>query len=174
MSVSCSIDLSDSQSSHLLDERLMASANADDRGPDGSQLAAPNGPQVPGESEPMPDQFLIGTQNDFQNNNAYRYTKKVIGSVTIYLCNKGSEHSRPGEKLLLRKESDGSWIAWDSSLTANKKTILCRQAVFRCWAPNVTKPGGYTWGTNAAASNTNFGYFCEWDMVYFVTAVSSA
>ena len=149
------------QSSHFLDERLMASANADDQGPED-------------ESEPMPYQLLIGTQNDLQNNNAYRYTKKVIGSVTIYLCNKGSEHSRPGEKLLLRKESDGSWIAWDSILSATRKTIHCRQAVFRCWAPNVTKPGRYTWETNVAASNTNDGYFVEWDIVFFVTAVSLA
>ena len=152
----------------------MASANADDQGPDGSQLAAPNGPQVPSESEPMPDQFLIGTQNDFQNNNAYRYTKKVIGSVTIYLCNNGNENSRPSEKLLLRKETDGSWIAWDSILTATRETIHCRQAVFRCWAPNFTKPRRYTWETNVAANNTNDGYFVKWDIVFFVTAVSLA
>ena len=161
MSVSCSIDLNDSQSSHFLDERLMASANADDQEPED-------------ESEPMPYQLLIGTQNDLQNNNAYRYTKQVIGSVTIYLCNKGSQYSRPGEKLLLRKESDGSWIAWDSILSATRTTLQCHQPVFPCWAPNVTKPGGYTWETNVAASNTNDGYFCEWGMVYFVTAVCSA
>ena len=149
------------QSSHFLDERLMASANADGQGPED-------------ESGSMPDQLFIGTQKDIHTSNAYVYTKQVIGSDTIYLCDKGSQYSRPGEILLLRKEDDGSWVAWDSDLTANKKTILCRQAVFRCWAPNVTKPGGYTWETNAAASNTNFGYICDWDMVYFVTAVSSA
>ena len=69
----------------------------------------------------MPYQLLIGTQKDIHTNNAYVYTKQVIGSVTIYLCDKGSQYSRPGEILLLRKEDDGSWVAWDSDLTANKK-----------------------------------------------------
>ena len=139
----------------------MASANADDQGPED-------------ESESMPDQLFIGTQKDIHTNNAYVYTKQVIGSVTIHLCDKGSQYSRPGEILLLRKEDDGSWVAWDSDITANKKTLLCRQAVFRCWAPNVTKPGRYTWEANVAASNTNDGYFVEWDIVYFVTADSLA
>ena len=88
---------------------------------------------------------------------AFPYEKKQIGSETIYVCNKGSDWARSNEVLVLRREN-GTWTAFDGAVNADGLTLQCRQAVFRCIATDITKPGWYEWQTNYAA---NLNYFDE-------------
>ena len=39
----------------------------------------------------MPEHLTIGTQEAFDNNYAFPYKKKHIGSETVYVCKKGSQ-----------------------------------------------------------------------------------
>ena len=51
-----------------------------------------------------PDTFTIGTKAAFKQNRAYEYQKITLQSGEIcYVCTKGSDSSRTGEKLVLWK-----------------------------------------------------------------------
>ena len=54
--------------------------------PGGSQLAVPDGPQVPGGGQQMPERLTIGTKKEFEKNYPFPYEKKQIGSETMYVC----------------------------------------------------------------------------------------
>ena len=75
----------------------MASADGGQQEPGGSQLAVPDGPQVPGGGQQMPERLTIGTKKAFEKNYAFPYEKKHIGSETIYVCTKGSDRARSNE-----------------------------------------------------------------------------
>ena len=80
----------------------MASADGGHQEPGGSQLAVPDGPQVPSKSQQMPEHLTIGTKTAFEKNYPFPYEKTQIGSETIYVCTKGSEWARKNEVLVLR------------------------------------------------------------------------
>ena len=123
---------------------------------------ADGGEQVPGGGQQMPERLTIGTKKAFEKNYAFPYEKKQIGSETIYVCNKGSDWARSNEVLVLRCEN-GTWTAFDSALNADGLTLQCRQAVFRCIATDITKPGWYEWQTNLAAdANNQAGLEVDW------------
>ena len=69
---------------------------------DGGQLAVPDGPQVPGGGQHMPERLTIGTKKAYEKNYPRPYEKKQIGSETIYVCTKGSDWARTHEVLVLR------------------------------------------------------------------------
>ena len=119
----------------------------------------------------MPERLTIGTKKAFEKNYAFPYEKKQIGSETIYVCNKGSDWARTDEVLVLRCQS-GTWTAFDGCRQAvdtalltqdlDALTLLCRQAVFRCIAEDITKPGRHEWQTNYAASYDTAGLAVDW------------
>ena len=109
----------------------------------------------------MPERLTIGTKKAFEKDYAFPYEKKEIGSETIYVCTKGSEWARTGEVLVLRCVT-GTWIAFDSAVSADGLALQCRQPVFRCLATDITPPGGYTWQTNYAASPNDAGLAVDW------------
>ena len=129
--------------------------------PGGSQLAVPDGPQVPGRGQEMPEHFRIGTKKAFEENYAYHYEKRQIGLEIIYVCTKGSKWSRKNELLVLRYEA-GTWTAYDSDVSANGRTLHCRQPVFQCLDTDITKPGWHQWQTNDAASRNADGLTVDW------------
>ena len=130
--------------------------------PGRSQLAVPDGPQVPGRGQEMPEHFRIGTKKAFEENYAFPYEKRQIGSETIYVCTKGSEWARTNEVLVLRRVT-GIWTAFDSDVSADGSTLQCRQPVFRCLATDITQPGWHNWQTNHAASPNDGGLAVQWD-----------
>ena len=137
--------------------------------PDG-QLAVPDGQLAVPDGQLAvlwPEHLTIGTKNAFKNNKAFPYVRKKIGPETFYVCNKGSDWARTNEVLVLRCEN-GTWTAFDGCRQAvdtalltqdlDALTLLCRQAVFRCRAEDITKPGRHEWQTNYAA---DLNYFDE-------------
>ena len=116
----------------------------------------------------MPDTFRIGTKKAFDNNQAFPYTKKQVGSEILYICTKGSEWARANEQLVLRyvprakASSGGIWTAFDSDVNQNGTTLQCRQAVFRCIDDDITQPGWHVWETNYAADRNGDGLNCDW------------
>ena len=114
------------------------------------------------EGEHMPQRFTIGTQAAFNNNDAYLYEKEELASETIYVCEKGSNYKREGEKLVLRREGD-TWTAYDCVFSDDGKIQKWRQAVFRCKGDNITKPGTYVWETNSNASPRNESSEEKWE-----------
>ena len=109
----------------------------------------------------MPQYLTIGTQKAFDNDYAFTYEKKNIGSETIYVCNEGSKWARADEVLVLRFNG-GTWTAWDSAVSADLSTLLCRQAVFRCLATDITLPTWHKWQINVAADPIESGYAVDW------------
>ena len=105
----------------------------------------------------MPDRLIIGTEKAFENGYAYSYTKNVVGSEVIYVCEKGSEWARRGEVLVLRY-IDSTWTAFDTALNANGSTLQCCQPVFRCSAEDITEPGWHRWEINCEASRYDVNY----------------
>ena len=145
----------------------MASADGGQQEPGGSQLAVPDGPQVPGGGQQMPEHLTIGTKKAFQNNYPFPYEKTQIGSETVYVATKGSPWARPSEFLVLRcvMEQDGSsgtWTAWDSAVLVNGSTLQCREPVFRCLATDITQPGWHPWQINDDASPSGAGFSVDW------------
>ena len=145
----------------------MASADGGQQEPGGSQLAVPDGPQVPGGGQQMPERLTIGTKKAFEKNYAFQYEKIKIGAETVYVCMKGSNWARAGEVLVLRREtkedgSPGPWTAFDSAVGANGSTLYCRQPVFRCLATDITQPGVHSWETNHAANSTDASFEVDW------------
>ena len=94
--------------------------------PDESQLALPDGTQVRGGGQEMPERFRIGTATAFEKEYAFVYEKNRINEETIYLCRMGSKWARPKEFLMLRLE-EGTWTAYDSAFLADRENIQCRQ-----------------------------------------------
>ena len=111
--------------------------------------------------ECMPEHLTIGTKKAFKNGYAFTYEKKKIGSETIYVCNEGSKWARSDEVLVLRFNG-GTWTAWDSAVSADLSTLLCRQAVFRCLATDITLPTWHKWQINVAADPIESGYAVDW------------
>ena len=109
----------------------------------------------------MPESLTIGTSKAFENNYPFPYEKRQIGSETIYVCSKGSEWARRNEVLVLRCV-EGTWIAFDSEVSADGLRLQCRQQVFRCLKTDITRPGRYKWETNYAASRTAAGLLPDW------------
>ena len=110
----------------------------------------------------MPEHIIIGTQKAFNRGHPFHYEKTQIHDETIYFSNEGSQHARPGEFLVMRCV-EGTWTACDSSILAFGGTLQCRQAVFRCIATDITKPGWYEWQTNLAAdANNQAGLEVDW------------
>ena len=145
------------QSWTLVDPQMPQDAGQQE--PGGSQLAVPDGPPM------MPGHITIGTKSAFRNNYAYPYEKKEICSETctetIYVCEKGNEGARESEVLVLR-DVEGTWTAFDSGVSADGRTLHCRQAVFRCPATNPTQAGWHEWETNWKADRHNPGLEVEW------------
>ena len=141
----------------------MASADGGQQGPGGSQLAVPDGPQVPGGGQEMPERLTIGTAKAFKNNYAFPYSKTQIGSETIYVCSKGSDFARANEVLVLRCDA-GNWTAFDSDVSADGLTLQCRQPVFRCLATDITQPGWHRWQTNHYASPSDADLAVNWQV----------
>ena len=139
----------------------MASADGGQQEPGGSQLAVPDGPQVPGGGQHMPERLTIGTRKAFEKNYPFPYVKTHIGSETIYVCTKGSEWARTNEVLVLRCVT-GTWTAFDSAASADGLTLQCRQPVFRCLATGITQPGWHKLQTNHAASPNGAGLSVDW------------
>ena len=129
--------------------------------PGRSQLAVPDGLVVQAQGEEMPEHFTIGTTKAFEENYAYHYEKRQIGLEIIYVCTKGSKWSRKNELLVLRYEA-GTWTAYDSDVSANGRTLHCRQPVFQCLDTDITKPGWHQWQTNDAASRNADGLTVDW------------
>ena len=109
----------------------------------------------------MPEHIIIGTQKAFDRGHPFQYEKRQIHDETIYFSNKGSQHARPGEFVVMRYV-EGTWTAWDSSILACGGTLQCRQPVFRCLAKDITGPGWHLWQKNHVATSDNPG-FVEWD-----------
>ena len=109
----------------------------------------------------MPDHIIVGTQKAFSRGSPFHYWKTEIDDETIYFSDKGSQHARPGEFMVLRCV-EGTWTACDSSISAFGGTLQCRQAVFRCLATDITQPGWYNWETNYAASPNGGGLAVDW------------
>ena len=141
--------------------RAMASADGGQQEPGGSQLAVPDGPQVPGGGQQMPEHLTMGTKKAFEQNYPFPYEKTQIGSETIYVCTKGSQWARTNEVLVLRCVT-GTWTAFDSAVSADGLTLQCRQPVFRCLATDITQPGWYNWQTNVTADPNNAGTAVDW------------
>ena len=121
----------------------------------------PDGPQVQGRGQQMPERLTIGTRKAFEKNYPFAYEKKHMGSETIYVCTKGSEWARTNEVLVLRCVT-GTWTAFDSAVSADGLTLQCRQPVFRCLATDITQPGWHNWQTNHAASPNDAGLAVDW------------
>ena len=109
----------------------------------------------------LPETLSIGTRKAFARDNAYPYAKEQIGSEIIYICNKGSEWARPHEVLVLRCEN-GTWTAYDTDVSPDRKAINCRQAVFRCQGRDITQRGWHTWQINHNASPNDTGFSVDW------------
>ena len=109
----------------------------------------------------MPEHLTIGTKKAFDNNYAFPYKLKQIGSGQIYVCTKGSQWARTGEVLVLRCENE-TWTAYASAKSADGTTLRCRQPVFRCIATDITPRGWRKWETKYAASPTDAGLEVDW------------
>ena len=115
----------------------------------------------------MPEHLTIGTKKAFENSYPFPYEKTQIGSETIYVCTKGSQWARTSEVLVLRcvtkqDGSPGTWIAFDSAVSADGSTLQCRQPVFRCLATDITQPGWHKWEANYAANPNDSGLAVDW------------
>ena len=106
----------------------------------------------------MPPRFAIGTSTAFRKNYPFPYTKQNFDDETAYVCTKGSEHAKEGERLVLRYDQ-GTWTAWDSAVVG--ETLTCRQPVFRCEG-DITNPGWHRWTMNQAASADGDGSDANW------------
>ena len=110
----------------------------------------------------LPEHLTIGTLKAFEKNDAFTYEKQQINSEIIYICNKGSKWARTNEVLILRCQQ-GTWIAFDSDVNADGKTLQCRQAVFRCRdGADMTEPGWHCWEINDIASPNDTGVSVDW------------
>ena len=110
----------------------------------------------------LPDHLAIGTSKAFEKNGAFTYEKQQINSEIIYICNKGSKWARTNEVLILRCQQC-TWIAFDSDVNADGKTLQCRQAVFRCRdGAGMTEPGWHCWEINDVASPNDTGVSVDW------------
>ena len=56
----------------------------------------------------------------------------------------------------------GIWTAFDSVLSADGKTLECRQPVFRSCGADITQPGWHKWQTNDAASPNDASLAVDW------------
>jgi hypothetical protein len=106
----------------------------------------------------MATEFAIGTVKAFKNGYEFHYTKEEINGEVLYVCSKGSQWSRPGEFLVLRKKG-AYWIAWDSSRVDD--ALQVRQPVFRS-DEDITAEGWHTWQTNDKASSDEGDDWVEW------------
>ena len=96
------------------------------------------------------------------------YDLFTINGEAFYVCDKGSDYSRDGERLILRYDvfPDGStsWTAYDGGLVQDGSQFGCRQAVFRIQNEKKTYPGTYNWDMNVKANARNGGSDTpEWD-----------
>ena len=123
--------------------------------------------------EDLPHDFLMVSTSAFGEGNASHYKKHCLEvkslSTTemVYIGDKGSEHSRVGEVLVLRCYQ-GVWTAWDSSLGPNGQKWNCRQAAFRLSKRNeqssvFPRPGEYVWDVNSGASKIDGSPDC-WEL----------
>ena len=110
----------------------------------------------------MPEHLTIGTTQAFEEDYAFPYEKKPIGSETIYVSTKGGMWARTDDVLVLRCASD-PWAAFHAAVNADGSTLQCRQPVFRCLATDITQPGWHTWQTNYAASPNDAGLAVDWE-----------
>ena len=88
----------------------------------------------------MPEHLTIGTKEEFEENYALTYKKRLIASEIIYVCNEGSAWARADEFLVLRCEQN-IWTAYDSAVNVLGSTLQCRQPVFRCLDTDITQLG---------------------------------
>ena len=103
-----------------------------------------------------PEKITIGTQKAFKRGEEYHYEKMYISDEDLYVCNRGSQWAREGEKLVLRRQDleNGStaWIAYDGAVING--VLYCRHAVFRCIDEDITLEGQHVWQTNWNADAT--------------------
>ena len=113
----------------------------------------------------MPEHLTVGTKTAFQRGYAYPYTRMEIDLETIYVCNKGSDYVKKDEVLVLRCKN-GIWTAYDNVVKktqkTHKKTLTCRQAVFRCLHTDITRAGWHVWEMNHATSTNGEGDEPDW------------
>ena len=109
----------------------------------------------------LPEHLTIGAKKAYQNNYAFPYQKMEIDSQIVYVCEKGSEWCRKGEVLVLRN-NNGTWTAYDAAFNADGTTMVVRQPVFRCSTPDITQPGWHKWQTNYNANDHETGLAVDW------------
>ena len=110
----------------------------------------------------MPEHLTIGTKTAFQKGYAFPYKKKKIASETIYVCNKGIDNLKKDEVWVLRCEDD-IWTAYDNAIKKTpKKTLMCRQPIFRCLHTDITWAGWHVWEMNHADSTNGEGDEPDW------------
>ena len=88
--------------------------------------------------EDVPEFFSIGTEKAYARGYDYKYKKDNIAGETVYVCDRGSDAAKKGERLVLRRDPDG-WTAYDSSVTGS--ALTCRQKVFRSDDAYIYKEG---------------------------------
>ena len=106
----------------------------------------PDGAQVGGKEQEMPERLIIGTATAFKKKYAYDYEKHEVDSGTVYICKKGNESCGANEVLVLRRQCSG-WIAYAAHVVA-PTDIQYRQGVFRCVQEDITKKGWHEWQMN--------------------------
>ena len=53
----------------------------------------------------MPEHLTIGTKEEFEENYALTYKKRLIASEIVYVCSKGSAWARTNEVVVMRCET---------------------------------------------------------------------
>ena len=109
----------------------------------------------------MPEHLTIGTKEEFEENYALTYKKRLVASEIVDVCNEGSAWARADEFLVLRCEQN-IWTAYDSAFNVRGSTLQCRQPVFRCLDTDITRAGWHEWQTNYVASPKDAGFAVDW------------
>ena len=115
-------------------------------------------------SNNAPSRIAIGTRKAFAQNRAYAYTRSTD---EVYICDRGSEWSLPGEVLMLSKGLNGFWVAYDSSVVFEANgvaKVTPRQPCFRTKYnnTNVLEAGWHARVVNRAASLTGNHATIDW------------
>lgn len=96
-----------------------------------------------------PAKFVIGTKTAFARGYPFEYGWDA--DFATWICKKGSEYSKPGEKLaFLYSSAEAMFYAYD--VEVSPQGLLVRQPVFRTKSLKFFQPGWYEWDLNTNAS----------------------
>ena len=110
----------------------------------------------------MPEHLTIRTKEEFEENYALTYKKRLIASEIVYVCSEGSAWARRDEFLVLRCEQS-IWTVYDSAVNCLGSTLHCRQPVYRSLDPYMTRAGVHEWQINLAADKMDDGTTPRWE-----------